>query len=49
MFAKSMKDQANKEVVVPMNSNVGTTTSKVRDFTRMNHPGSHSSKGKGVP
>ena len=35
--------------MVPKKSNVGTTASKVRDFTRMNRSGFHSSKVKGDP
>jgi len=32
----AMTTQANRKVISPMNLIVGTTTKKVRDFTRMN-------------
>lgn len=39
-----MTDQAHKEVVVPVNPNVGTTTSIVKDLVRMSPPQFHGSK-----
>ncbi|XP_049372511.1 uncharacterized protein LOC125837430 [Solanum verrucosum] len=39
-----MTTQTNREIVVPINPNAGTTTTRVRDFTRMNPPEFHGSK-----
>ncbi|XP_049347353.1 uncharacterized protein LOC125811846 [Solanum verrucosum] len=36
MTTQDMTTQANREVVVPLNPYVGTTTTRIRDFTRMN-------------
>ncbi|WMV41072.1 hypothetical protein MTR67_034457 [Solanum verrucosum] len=44
VLAQAMNTQANREVVAPVNRNVGTTTTRVRDFTRMNTPEFHGSK-----
>ncbi|WMV32943.1 hypothetical protein MTR67_026328 [Solanum verrucosum] len=44
VLAQAIKDQANREVVVPVNPNVGTTTSTVRDFTRINPSEFHGAK-----
>lgn len=38
VLSQAMMTQFNRELVVPINLNVGTTTSKVRDFTRMDPP-----------
>ncbi|WMV18676.1 hypothetical protein MTR67_012061 [Solanum verrucosum] len=39
-----MASQANSEVVVPVNPNMGKTTSRVRDFSRINPPKFHGSE-----
>ncbi|WMV24214.1 hypothetical protein MTR67_017599 [Solanum verrucosum] len=39
-----MTTQDNREVIAPVNPNMGTTMIKIRDFTRMNHVEFHSSK-----
>uniref|UniRef100_M1DC42 Gag-pol polyprotein n=1 Tax=Solanum tuberosum TaxID=4113 RepID=M1DC42_SOLTU len=41
---QALVDHLAKQVVVPVNPNVGTATSRVRDFTRMNPPEFHGSK-----
>lgn len=38
VFSQAMTAQDNIQVVFLMNPNMGTTTSRVRDFTRMNPP-----------
>ncbi|XP_049414633.1 uncharacterized protein LOC125877356 [Solanum stenotomum] len=38
VFAQAMTVQANTEVMVPVNPNMGTMASGVREFTRMNPP-----------
>ena len=35
VLAQAMTTQQNREISVAVNPNVGTTTSRVRDFTRM--------------
>lgn len=49
VWAESMMAQSNKEVAVPVNPNVGTMTSRVMDFTRMNHMKFHGSKVREDP
>uniref|UniRef100_M1D8K8 Gag-pol polyprotein n=1 Tax=Solanum tuberosum TaxID=4113 RepID=M1D8K8_SOLTU len=44
VLAQAMKARANREVVVPMNPNVGMSASRVRDSTTMNPPEFHGSK-----
>lgn len=36
VLVQAVKSQANKEVPIPTNPNIGTITSRVRDFTQMN-------------
>ncbi|KAH0776721.1 hypothetical protein KY290_008132 [Solanum tuberosum] len=44
VLAQAMTTQANREIVVSMNPNMGTAASRVREFTRMNRPKFHGSK-----
>ncbi|WMV09653.1 hypothetical protein MTR67_003038 [Solanum verrucosum] len=43
-MVQAMKTQANREVIAPLNLNVGTTATRTRNFTRMNSPEFHGSK-----
>lgn len=44
VLSQAMTFPYNKEVAVPMNLNLGTEASRVRDFTRMNTSEYHGSK-----
>uniref|UniRef100_M1DPC6 Gag-pol polyprotein n=1 Tax=Solanum tuberosum TaxID=4113 RepID=M1DPC6_SOLTU len=44
VLAQAMTVQVNREVAVPLNPNVGTMATRVRDFTRINPSEFHGSK-----
>jgi len=44
VLAQAMTTQANREVLVPIIKNMGTTATRVRDFTGMNPLEFHGSK-----
>ncbi|WMV24454.1 hypothetical protein MTR67_017839 [Solanum verrucosum] len=49
VLSQGMTTQANRNDVVPMNSNFSTTTTRLRNFTKMNLPDFHGSKVQDDP